>query len=210
MGGRAAIALAEVGRVGPTAAGDEAVSKYLSWVLRHGADQLGLMIRADGFVRLTALLNLPYFSTRGLGEGDVQGVLDRSGRNRFAIRAPPGEREPHIRAHQGHTLRKVADGSLLDELPDAAAPPVLCHGTTSLAWASIQGEGLRAMGRNCIHCATEDLALPESRARRGHRYDVVVYLDAAAAMAAGVALLRSEGGDVLTRGLGGTLPRTLL
>jgi 2'-phosphotransferase len=40
------------------------VSKALSWLLRHGAVEMGLSIRADGYVPLSEVLEVPTIKSR--------------------------------------------------------------------------------------------------------------------------------------------------
>jgi RNA:NAD 2'-phosphotransferase (TPT1/KptA family) len=45
---------------------DIRTSKYLSYILRHGAAERGLQMRPDGFVRVSDLLQLPESRSRSL------------------------------------------------------------------------------------------------------------------------------------------------
>lgn len=49
------------------------LSKRLTYALRHGAQDLGLHLRSDGFVRLEELLNNPKF--RGVTKEQVEDVV---------------------------------------------------------------------------------------------------------------------------------------
>ena len=59
----------DVGQV--EAADGEMVSKYLSSVLRHEAQTLGLFVRADGLIKLVDILALPTFRAWGTTESDI-------------------------------------------------------------------------------------------------------------------------------------------
>lgn len=49
------------------------LSKQLTWALRHGAKDLGLLMRPNGFVRLDELLATSRFS--GVSTGQVEEVV---------------------------------------------------------------------------------------------------------------------------------------
>lgn len=187
---------------------DEAVSRFMSRVLRHDARKFGLTVRADGYVLLTDLLNLEFLCSRHVLECDVTRIVESNAKRRFGICVPDGEEELHIRAHQGHTIRSVRDEALL-EVVDASELPVLCHGTFSSSLPLIQQEGIKTMGRNHIHLVCKDLTLERNddviSGTRGE-FDTIVYVDACAAMGEGVIFHRSANDVVLTRGSNGVLP----
>lgn len=189
---------------------EEEVSRYLSRVLRHDAVSLGLSVRPDGYVRLSDLLSLEFFTSRGLDEADVQRLVASNTKQRFGIAVPTGQQELHIRAHQGHTLKSVADEALLAPVNSAEELEVLCHGTFQGSWDAILAEGLKTMGRNHIHCVAVDLTAEENcgvflSGARGE-CDTVIFIDIAAAMAEGVEFHWSDNGVVLTRGHDDVLP----
>jgi len=47
------------GRPGAGGGREVTISKCLSWILRHGAVELGLSIRPDGYVPLSEVLEVP-------------------------------------------------------------------------------------------------------------------------------------------------------
>mmetsp|Transcript_1235 Transcript_1235/g.4344 ORF Transcript_1235/g.4344 Transcript_1235/m.4344 type:complete len:171 (+) Transcript_1235:440-952(+) len=106
--------------------------------------------------------------------------------------------------------RGPLEGALLATVNSAEELGVLCHGTFQEVWPTIQLEGLKTMGRNHIHCVAVDLTAEEHRGRvmNGSRgeCDVVVFINAAGAMAEGITFNWSENGVVLTRGFGNVLP----
>eukprot|EP00928_Gymnodinium_smaydae_P091749 TRINITY_DN75489_c0_g1_i1.p1 TRINITY_DN75489_c0_g1~~TRINITY_DN75489_c0_g1_i1.p1 ORF type:complete len:266 (-),score=27.00 TRINITY_DN75489_c0_g1_i1:171-968(-) len=184
---------------------DVAVSKYLAYVLRHGGAQTQVQLRSDGYACLREILALDFFSSRGLTERDIRALVNRDPKKRYGLCTPDGEDELHIRAHQGHTVRDVEDKALLTEIESAEGLEFLCHGTFAAAWETIKLEGLKPMARNHIHCVDVDLAHPENHGvhisgSRGES-EVIVYIDAQAAIDEGVQFLRSENGVVLTEGL---------
>lgn len=192
---------------------DEALSKYLSKVLRHEAQQLGLQMRPDGFVLLDDVVNLQFFQSKGVTHEDIRRLVNSNEKKRFGIAVPDDETEEHIRAHQGHTIKKIQDAELLREVETCEELSMLCHGTYLLNLDLIREEGLRSMERNHIHCVTKDLALDENygcvlSGTRGE-VEAIIYIDAQKAMAEGVTFHRSDNDVVLTRGYDGVLPPRL-
>lgn len=118
-----------------------------------------------------------------------------------------------IRANQGHSIKLESDGGLLRPLaiPDengavpegsVAVPPVVVHGTYFAFWLRIvESGGLKAMGRNHVHCST---GVPEGDGVvSGMRRDaeVVVEVDVEGSMREeGMRWWVSENGVVLTEG----------
>ncbi|GME55895.1 putative tRNA 2 -phosphotransferase 1 protein [Neofusicoccum parvum] len=137
--------------------------------------------------------------------------------------APPAATSPDdasaylIRANQGHSISSVSAATLLTPLtastPDL--PAVCVHGTTAAAWPAILASGgLRPMGRNHVHLAAGlpagfealeedgDDGEPAQPVISGMRSSsrVLVYVDLARAMAAGVVFYRSANNVILTEG----------
>jgi len=193
---------------------DESVSRRLSGVLRHDAQALGLSIRADGYVKVSELLATEWFASRGVSAADVERIVKSNAKQRFGLDCPDGDEELHIRARQGHSLKVVQDAGLLQTVESAEELPVLCHGTFLRNLPRIKKEGLKTMGRNHIHLVSVDLASEEHRGAilsgtRGE-CDVIIYVDAEAAMAEGIEFQWSENDVVLTRGHDNVLPPHLL
>lgn len=127
------------------------LSKALSYALRHGALKLGLPMRADGFVPLQALLQLPQFHSFSIE--DVQLVVNTNEKQRFTLQ--PGEPSTGllIRANQGHSLQ-VPELELTPLETPQALPLTLVHGTFWKHWPSILLKGLSRQGRTHIHLAS--------------------------------------------------------
>ncbi|XP_075795191.1 tRNA 2'-phosphotransferase 1 isoform X3 [Pelodiscus sinensis] len=158
------------------------LSKALSYVLRHGAAQLGLEMSADGFVDVASVLSLPRF--RGVSVADVQRVVETNEKRRFALRPHPGDGHLQIRANQGHSLQQVSELELTPLLEPTDLPQTMAHGTYLRHWPAICQGGLSRMGRNHIHLAP---GLPgDGHVLSGMRQDcdVAIVIDGPKALAA--------------------------
>ncbi|CAE6482745.1 unnamed protein product [Rhizoctonia solani] len=190
-------------------------SKTLSYILRHGAAKERLTIRPDGYVRVPELLARPK-----LKELDLPGLLkivadDQKQRYQLGVQkgsedlndpilpipptqAPDPPTLLWIRANQGHTL-KVDD---LETKPIADPSEVICavHGTTLKAWESIREQGLSRMRRNHIHLATGRPGASGVTSGMRNSSQILIFIDIAAAMAAGILFHLSANGVILTAG----------
>ncbi|XP_028565025.2 tRNA 2'-phosphotransferase 1 isoform X1 [Podarcis muralis] len=173
------------------------LSKALSYVLRHGAEKLGLQMGLDGFVDVEEVLHLPQFKAWTLE--DVQRVVETNEKQRFALRPHPSSGQLQIRANQGHSLQ-VSELELIPLLDPRDFPEVVAHGTYMRHWPEIRRSGLSRMGRTHIHLAP---GLPgDGAVRSGMRSncDVAIVIDVAKALADGIKFYRSANEVILTPG----------
>ncbi|EFB26256.1 hypothetical protein PANDA_004857, partial [Ailuropoda melanoleuca] len=176
---------------------DVQLSKALSYALRHGALKLGLPMRADGFVPLGALLQLPQF--RSFSAEDVQRVVDTNGKQRFALQPGDPGTGPLIRANQGHSLQ-VPELELMPLETPQALPLRLVHGTFWQHWPSILLKGLSSRGRTHIHLAPGLPGDPGVISGMRPNCEVAVFIDGPRALADGIPFFRSANGVILTPG----------
>jgi putative RNA 2'-phosphotransferase len=159
-----------------------AISKFLSFVLRHDPGHAKLVLDAAGWTPIEDLLARCAAAGHPITRAELEEVVATSDKKRFAI-SDDGLR---IRASQGHSV--AVDLAL----PVAAPPEVLYHGTATRFRASIEREGLRRGTRHHVHLTRE---LATARAV-GSRYGVPVILrvDARAMVQAGFDFRCSDNG----------------
>jgi len=164
---------------------DETASKFLSWVLRHQPQAIGLRLDAQGWASIDELLRLAQ-PTHPLTHAQLQRVVAHSDKQRFAISAD-GLR---IRANQGHSL-PVDLG-----LTSAEPPPQLYHGTATRFVDAIRHDGLLPGQRQHVHLSVS----PDTALQVGQRYGqaVVLTVRAQAMAEAGHAFYRADNGVWLT------------
>lgn len=141
-----------------------AMSKRLSWALRHGIHELGLNLNPAGYVQLSDLLAHPRF--HDLTVPLVQQIVAEDEKQRYSLQDQEGQL--YIRANQGHTVSDVADAELLTEIGNPQDYPFIVHGTQKPAWGQIQHRGLYRMNRNHIRTSLPRLRNRPARARPGH------------------------------------------
>jgi putative RNA 2'-phosphotransferase len=158
------------------------ISKFLSLVLRHKPQSIGLTLDDAGWTGIEELLAKATAAGRCISRDALAEVVRSSDKQRFAVSAD-GLR---IRANQGHSVA-VSLGL------DAATPPdTLFHGTASRFLAAILDTGLDKLQRHHVHL-THD---PATARAVGQRYGapVVLEIDAARLCADGHVFHRSANG----------------
>ena len=162
-------------------------SKFLSYVLRHRPEEIGLELDSEGWSDIDALIAAAARNDRRLDRALIEEVVASNDKNRFAI-SGDGLR---IRASQGHSTATVQ----IAHQP-VTPPPSLYHGTASRFVAAILREGLRAGARHHVHLSQEYATALAVGTRHG--VPVVLCVDAAAMDAAGISFFLADNGVWLT------------
>jgi putative RNA 2'-phosphotransferase len=162
------------------------LSKFLSFVLRHKPDAIGLELDPQGWASIDDLIAKGIAAATKFSRDDLLHVVETSDKKRFSI-SSDGLR---IRAAQGHSV------SVELGLPPREPPLLLYHGTATRFVESIQLEGLKPQSRQHVH-----LSLDEATAHRvGQRHGkpVILTVDALRMHAAGYRFYLAENGVWLT------------
>lgn len=165
----------------------DALSRFLSYVLRHRPDAYALPIDREGWVAIDALKEAGARAGWTIDAAILARIVDSSAKRRFAL----SDDGRSIRALQGHSTRQVA----LRRIP-VTPPGRLFHGTATRFVASILEHGLRPGRRHHVHLST-DYETAVAVGRR-HGKPVVFAIRAAALAQAGVPFFRAENGVWLT------------
>lgn len=124
-----------------------AISKFLSFVLRHQPDAIGITLDLEGWTDITALIAAAANDGKQLDRDMIQAVVTSSDKKRFAV-SDDGLR---IRAVQGHSTETV-DINYVAKLP----PEFLYHGTATRFMESIQKDGLLPGSRQYVHLSQDE------------------------------------------------------
>ena len=156
------------------------LSKHMSRILRHEAEQLNLQLDPEGYVPIEALLAALQRAGVPATEASVRAVVEtmEPRKQRFSLA------DGWIRANYGHSL-----ALRIDHQPGA---PVgfLYHGTTVPTRDKIMLEGLRPMGRQYVHL-TPDADLARMVGGR-HGKPCLLRVDAVRAHAEGIAFYQAN------------------
>ena len=142
-------------------------SKFLSLVLRHQPELIGISLDDGGWTDVATLLAACARRDVHVSPDQLRALVADSDKQRFALSAD-GLR---MRANQGHSV-----GVELG-LPDATPPACLYHGTYPAAVASIRAQGLLKGQRHAVHLAADPTTASKVGMRRGAPVVVVVRAD---------------------------------
>ncbi len=161
------------------------VSRYLSRVLRHEPQSIGLSLDAQGWVPIDELIECAAAHGVVLTRDLVLNVVEGSDKQRFTC-----DGAGRIRANHGHTV--PVDLGIEPSEP----PPILFHGTAMTSLASIMTAGLVPGLRQYVHLSA-DTVTAKSVARR-HGRPVVLRVAAGRMWSAGFKFVRSASAVWLT------------
>jgi len=138
------------------------LSRYLSFVLRHQPQSIGLILDEKGWANIEELIEKATASGKAIDRATLLRVVETNEKKRFTLSAD-GRR---IRAAQGHSIKITLD------LKPKEPPVVLYHGTATRFLESISKYGLKPQSRQHVH-----LSIDEETARKvGQRHGKVVVL----------------------------------
>ena len=121
------------------------ISKFLSLILRHKPQVIGLNLDEQGWTSVEELLEKLTIHKKGITMSELEWVVENNNKKRFAF----NEDKTRIRASQGHSLK-------LDLGYEAVEPPeFLYHGTATRFIDSIKKTGLEKRNRHHVHLSPE-------------------------------------------------------
>lgn len=161
-------------------------SKFLSLVLRHQPQLIGLALDSQGWADTADLLRRCAAHGRAISVAELHDLVATSPKQRFAL-SDDGSR---IRANQGHSV-DVALG-----YAPATAPALLYHGTVAAVRNAIERDGLSKMQRHHVHLSPDEATARIVGGRRGA--PVILRIDAAAMQRDGYVFYCSDNGVWLT------------
>jgi putative RNA 2'-phosphotransferase len=161
------------------------VSRFLSLVLRHEPQRIGLLLDARGWADIDHLVECARAHGVRLTRDIVLRVAEKSDKQRFAC-----DGAGRIRANHGHTI--AVDLGIEPSEP----PPILFHGTAAKSVASIRAEGLKPGRRQQVHLSSD--AVTAASVGERHGWPVVLRVAAGRMWSAGFKFVRSASGVWLT------------
>jgi putative RNA 2'-phosphotransferase len=162
------------------------ISRFLSLVLRHEPQNIGITLDTAGWVDVRTLLDAMATHGNPIGEAELREVVHTNDKKRFAF-SEDGQR---IRASQGHSVPVDLGYS------PATPPAVLYHGTVDQFLVSIRQTGLKPGQRHHVHLSPDEPTAIKVGQRRGK--PVILRIDAARMHADGHSFLQSANGVWLT------------
>lgn len=158
------------------------LSRFLSLVLRHNPQQIGLKLDANGWADTTELISKVNVRGNKLDLKTLELLVETNNKKRFAF----NDDKSKIRANQGHSI-KVELGYT------AKTPPtVLYHGTANQNIKSIFTTGINKRERHHVHLS-KDMETAISVGKR-HGKPVVFEVDTKSMQKAGFEFYESDNG----------------
>ncbi len=121
------------------------ISKFLSLILRHKPETIGLTLNENGWADTQELLKQCNTFGYKLSFEQLKTVVDINNKRRFAF-SPDLTK---IRANQGHSINVDL------ELKEKKPPDILFHGTAEKNIESIKEKGLNKRKRNFVHLSSD-------------------------------------------------------
>lgn len=132
-------------------------SKFLSLILRHEPERVGLKLDEAGWVDVKELLEAVNRHSSPLTLEQLKHVVATSDKKRYAF----SENGQRIRANQGHSVE-------LDLQYEPQTPPeILYHGTATRFLDGIRKDGLQRMERHDVHLSAETKVTLQVGGRHG-------------------------------------------
>jgi len=142
------------------------ISKFLSLVLRHEPQSIGIELDVGGWVAVDDLIAQARRAGVAIDDDVLRTVVAENDKKRFTLSAD-GSR---IRAAQGHSVAVDLD------LVPAVPPEILFHGTALASLEAIFREGLTPQSRQKVHLSADT----ETALKVGQRHGKPVVLTVAA------------------------------
>ena len=165
---------------------DKNTSKYISLILRHNPEVIGITLDEHGWAVVEDLIS-GVNKTHPLDMETLERIVAEDEKHRYSF----NEDKTLIRANQGHSI--PVDVELLEVTP----PDILYHGTGIKYKESIDSQGLIPKSRLYVHLSGD----METARKVGQRHGkpVIYTVDAAGMAADGYRFYRSVNGVWLTK-----------
>lgn len=162
------------------------ISRFLSYILRHAPESIGLSLDAQGWGEISQLILLTQKKGTPLTLELINDVVKTNNKKRFAI----SEDGLFIRAVQGHSLKTTVAYQAI------TPPKILYHGTATRFIDSIFNQGLIPNGRQYVHLSQDYKTAVNVGNRHGKA--VVLIVDSEKMFSEGFEFYQSDNGVWLT------------
>jgi len=139
-------------------------SKFLSYILRHNPQSIGLELDKEGWADVNELIAKSKTDHSVITMELLDIIVSTNEKKRFAF----NEDKSKIRANQGHSI----DIEL--NLQIQGPPELLYHGTVDKFLQAIRTEGLKKMSRQHVHLSGDEDTAIHVGSRRGKPVVLVI------------------------------------
>jgi putative RNA 2'-phosphotransferase len=162
------------------------LSKFVSLVLRHQPEIIGLELDENGWADVDRFIELAKQHGTDLSKSVLEEIVETNSKKRFSFNSEKSK----IRANQGHSID--IELGLTPKQP----PETLFHGTASRFIESIRQQGLIAGNRQHVHMSSDETTAISVGQRHGK--PVVLKIDTSAMHQDGFVFFCSENSVWLT------------
>ena len=134
------------------------ISKFLSLILRHTPQTIGLQLDENGWADVEELIRKSARHRQHFTKVELEEIVAQNDKQRFAF----NEAHTKIRANQGHSVE--VELNLTAQQP----PEFLYHGTVAKFIDSIRKAGLQKMNRQHVHLSKDIDTAHKVGSRRGN------------------------------------------
>ncbi|QKX05792.1 RNA 2'-phosphotransferase [Aquimarina sp. TRL1] len=165
---------------------DKRIGKFLSLILRHQPEKIGIQLDKNGWVEVSSLLEKIKVYYPQLDQELLEHLVKTNDKQRYAF----NDDKTKIRANQGHSVSVAL-------AYEAEKPPeMLYHGTIAAFMKSICKEGLLKMNRHHVHLSQDIETATKVGARRGK--PVILFIQSGKMYREGISFFKSKNGVWLT------------
>ena len=162
------------------------IGKFLSLVLRHRPEVLGLELDEQGWTNVDTLLHKLAATDKAINREELELIVRNNNKQRYAF----SEDGSSIRAQQGHSVQVNLDYEPIEP------PEWLFHGTVDRFLNSIMTTGLQRRNRHHVHLSSDRETAINVGQRRGR--PIILRIKANEMHKAGFLFFRSGNGVWLT------------
>lgn len=164
----------------------EKLSKFISLILRHKPEEIGITLDEHGWAKIEDLINGINNSGRKIDMNVLEEIVRTDNKQRYSF----NEDKTKIRANQGHSI------PVSIEFKELEPPNTLYHGTAKKSLEGIKYQGIKSMNRLWVHLSKDTETAIQVGKRHGECF--VLMIDANRMYKNGIKFYLSENGVWLT------------
>ncbi|WP_027088924.1 RNA 2'-phosphotransferase [Thomasclavelia saccharogumia] len=158
------------------------MGKYLSLILRHKPEIIGIELDDHGWAEVSALIEGINKTGRYIDKEILDKIVETNNKKRYQYNV----NQTKIRANQGHSINVDV------ELQEKSPPNLLYHGTAKKSLENIKKSGIKKMERLYVHLS-KDVETAKNVGKR-HGLPVVLVIDTKAMVKDGYIFYYSNNG----------------
>lgn len=164
---------------------DVSLGKFISLILRHKPETIGITLDEHGYASVLELIDGINKSGHKIDFETLSRIVRENNKNRYSF----NEDKTKIRANQGHSINVDV------ELKEVIPPKTLYHGSAERFLESIKEKGILKMSRQYVHLSKDKKTAVNVGSRHGK--PIVLEIDTVSMIKDGYKFFLSENGVYL-------------